>query len=212
MLIEYIIKMDILNILKKLPIDLGQAELKHKTKGKLLGFSYIKKALQNNAALDIGCRDGYWSKRLLAKGYNVKSIDIEPHYRPAKQVDINKGLPFENNSFNVIWCSEVIEHLNNPQESIKEMIRVAKDKATIVLTTPNSYFWIMKIFYFFGCKPQKMQNPGHKYFFDFKKLKRILPARAKVMGFFPYLIIKKEIKKLVGLLSPTFIIIIKVNK
>ena len=84
--------MKITNLLKKLPIDLGQAEMKEKSKGKVIGFSYIPDGSGKNA-LDIGCRDGYWSKKIQQKGYLVESIDIEPHYELAKKLDEGKTKP-----------------------------------------------------------------------------------------------------------------------
>jgi SAM-dependent methyltransferase len=205
--------MSLIKILKKIPIDLGQAELKHSTKGKLIGFNKIPKVGNKpRKALDIGCRDGYWSKKLIKKGYAVESVDIEPYFKPARKVNVDNGLPFENDSFDVVWCSEVIEHLRNPQRSVNEMIRVTKDGGKIVLTTPNSYFWLGRIFCLFGLSPQRVQNDDHKHFFDLFSLKKVLPKHAKVYGYFPYLILKLEIKRMINFLSPTFTIIINLKK
>ena len=204
--------MKFLKLLKKLPIDLGQAELKYNTKGKLIAYSLIKKGNSKKNALDIGCRDGYWTKKIKKKNYKVKSIDLEPHYKYAKKIDVDQNLPYKSNTFDLIWCSEVIEHLKDPKKSIKEMKRVTKNNGLILLTTPNSYFWLMKFIYLFGLTPSKIQNSDHKHFFNIKKLKQILPNNSKIYGFFPYFLMKMKIKKMIGTLSPTFIISIKVKK
>ncbi|MBT7238001.1 class I SAM-dependent methyltransferase [Candidatus Woesearchaeota archaeon] len=200
--------MSFINLLKKLPVDLGQGNinknLRSKTHGKVIAESIIPN-VENKIALDIGCREGIQTKWLESKGYNVISIDIEKVYDNCQIVNVNEGLPFENNSFDLIWSSELIEHLENPKESIKEFERVLKPTGKMVLTTPNSYFWLYKIAKLFNKTPKDLQNDDHKHFFSEKHIKEILP-NSKIYGFFPYMFKKFTIKKNINLLSPTFVI------
>lgn len=199
--------MKILKFLKKLPFDLGQAEMKEKTKGKLIAFSFVPTS-KKGKALDVGCRDGYWSQKLMDKGYSVESIDVEPHYAPAIKIDVDNGLPYKNESFDLIWCSEVLEHLKDPGLVLAQMSKLLKKNGIIVLTVPNSYFWLMKLFYMTGLKPKQMQNLGHRHFFTEDSFRQILPEDAHVYGYFPYAICKSRIDKFVGFLSPTFVAVI----
>ncbi len=203
--------MGLVESLKKVPVDLGQAEMREKTKGKLIGFNCIRPN-PNGTALDIGCRYGEWSEKLKEKGYDVESIDIDPHYDGAKRVDVNNGLAYKDNTFDIIWCSEVIEHLEEPKESIKEMIRVTKDEGMIILTTPNSFFWLVRILYIFGMQPSQIQNKGHLHFFDLKGLRKVVPEGTRIYGYFPYYLLKKKVSALVGVLSPTFVAVINIHK
>ncbi len=50
-------------------------------------------------------------------------------------------LPFKNNSFNCIICSEVIEHLPYPEKAVSEFHRVLADKGRLIITTPNWHSW-----------------------------------------------------------------------
>ncbi|KKP89279.1 MAG: Two-component response regulator [Parcubacteria group bacterium GW2011_GWA2_36_10] len=197
-----------LNLLKKIPIDLGQANtntnLRTTTKGKLIALNLVPEGV-GKTALDVGCREGHQSKWLEHKGYQVTSIDQEKVYEQCQIVDINDGLPFVDNSFDLIWCSEVIEHLINPVKTIEEFERVLKPGGKMILTTPNSYFILMNILHLFGLSPQKLQNIDHKQFFHFKDIKILFPE-AKIYGFFPYFLCRFKITSLVGLLSPTFVI------
>lgn len=197
-----------LNLLKKIPIDLGQANtntsLRTTTKGKLIALSLVP-AGSGKTALDVGCREGYQTKWLETKGYQVTSIDQEKIYEQCQIVDINHGLPFEDNSFDLLWCSEVIEHLLKPAKTIQEFERVLKPDGKMILTTPNSYFILMKILHLFGLSPQKLQNADHKQFFYLKDIQQLFPE-AKIYGFFPYFLCRFKITGLVGLLSPTFVI------
>lgn len=197
--------MTILNLFKKLPIDLGQANLRKTTKGKLIALSHVPKG-NGKKALDVGCREGYQTKWLEKKGYEVTSIYIEKKYRACRIVDVNKRLPFDDRSFDLIWCSEVIEHLDDPRKIIQEFRRVLRDQGRIILTTPNSYCLVFRTAYLFGLTPKEMQNKGHKHFFEIRNIRKLFP-KARIRGFFPYMLLKMEIASLVGLLSPTFVII-----
>jgi SAM-dependent methyltransferase len=57
---------------------------------------------------------------------------------PLNIVDLNiEKLPFDNDVFDFITCTEVVEHLENYRLLIREAFRVAKPGATVVFTTPN---------------------------------------------------------------------------
>jgi len=203
--------MGLLSILKKIPIDLGQGNLRKTTKGKLIALSLIPKAEKRKesiTALDIGCREGYQTEFLKAKGYRVTSIDIEKSIPECIVMDANKKLKFKDDSFDLIWCSEVIEHLDNPKFSVGEFRRVLKPNGKMILTTPNSYCWVFRLLHLFGLPPAKLQRKDHKHFFNIEDMKDLFP-NGKIYGFFPYCIIKFKIKRLVGFLSPTFVVVDK---
>ena len=196
--------MNIISLLKKLPIDVGQAEKKHDTAGKRIAFSFVP-AGKNKRALDVGCRDGYWSEELKKGGYVVSSLDIEPLYEGALKHDVEKGLPYPDKSFDLLWCTEVIEHLYEPEKFFKEIERVIKPDGIAVLTTPNSNWWFYKVVMLWGWTPKKLQNPDHKQFFNAESI-RVCAKGYELCGFFPYALLFLRIKKAVGLLSPTFIL------
>ncbi len=43
--------------------------------------------------------------------------------------------PFKENSFDFIWVAQIIEHLNNPEKFVKEIWRISKPGAKIVIGT-----------------------------------------------------------------------------
>lgn len=198
--------MKIVSMLKRLPIDVGQGTLRQTTKGKLIAMAEVPDAVPGAKALDVGCREGIQTRWLEARGYDVTSIDKEPMYAPALRVDIEHGLPFCDASFDLIWCSEVIEHLYNVADTLQEFRRVLKPGGKIVITTPNSYFWLMRCVQILGFSPARLQNLDHKQFFALSDIQRLFPA-ATLFGFFPYALVKARITRGIGLLSPTFVII-----
>jgi len=199
----------LLNLIKKIPIDFGQGSVRYTTKGKLIALDFILKDGFGKNALDVGCRSGHFSKILEEMGYNVTSIDIEKNYEKCQLVDANKPLLYKNSSFDLIWCSEIIEHLDSPQRVLGEFKRMLKPEGKAVFTTPNSQFWLFRILKLFGLPPQKIQRKDHIHFFGIKDILILHPYENIVYGFFPYFILKFRIKKMVNLLSPTFVFIIK---
>lgn len=199
--------MTLIKLLKRLPIDVGQAERKHDSAGKIIASSFVK-AGNGARALDIGCRDGYWSERLIKNGYVVSSLDLEPKYAQAITHNVEEGLPYDDKSFALVWCSEVIEHLHNPDYLLSEIDRVLTPEGLAVLTTPNSGWWFYHVVKLWGWTPQKLQNADHKQFFTEDSLKKIAVGY-EVFGYFPYAIRFFRIQKLIGFLSPTFVLIKK---
>jgi SAM-dependent methyltransferase len=192
------------NFLKKTPIDFGQGSMRHRTAGKTIALDLIRSG-KRGWALDVGCRDGFYSRLLKQKGYRVVSIDIQKRYDKTMLADANKELPFQNDVFSLIWCSEVIEHLDDVEETLKRFYRVLKPGGEMILTTPNSYFWFFRIAGILGLPPFRLQRADHKHFFSKPQIDSLFPG-ATVYGFFPYCLYRFRIKQMIGLLSPTFII------
>lgn len=47
------------------------------------------------------------------------------------------GLPFDDGSFDVVLCTEVLEHVPDPRSAIAELMRVARPDARVVVSIPN---------------------------------------------------------------------------
>jgi len=189
--------------LKKLPIDFGQYEVRYTTKGKLIAYDLVP--LGKGTALDLGCRDGYWSRKLNEKGYQVVAADLEPCYAPARQIDANEPLPFSDESFDVVWFSEVIEHLRRPDAATAELKRVLRPGGRLFVTTPNKQFWVYSLLEKCGARQSLFCHEGHFHFFSYADMKRLFPG-AEFYGFFFYVFAKFRIRKLARLLSPTIVL------
>jgi SAM-dependent methyltransferase len=193
-----------LDLLKRIPIDFGQGFQRYTTKGKVIALSLVPDG-HGKKALDVGCEEGVQTKWLEGKGYAVTSIDHLPHFEGAMMVDVNLRLPFPDESFDLIWCSEVIEHLESPERTIQEFRRVLKPGGTMVLTTPNSHFWFFRLAGLFGLSPRRLQNVDHKHFFHLRDIRALFPD-ARLYGYFPYILFKCTIRRYLSLLTPTFVI------
>jgi len=147
----------------------------------------ILKLNKGSKILDMGCGSGDMTC-IFHDDYRVFGLDnckeaieyCNKSYRKAeyKLGDLyNTG--YEDESFDAIILTDVIEHLYNPQKALSEIRRVLKPKGTLLLTTPNysSITWILieqTWFRFFGgnCKPYKRDIHPSK--FTKKKLINLL--------------------------------------
>jgi len=107
-------------------------------------------SLDGKNVLDIGWGDGVLSYMISKEGAQVSGIDysdiaIEFAKEKTKDVtiDFRQGsayeLPFEDNSFDAVVSSDVIEHLDDVPQYLSEINRVCKDDAKVVISTPVRY-------------------------------------------------------------------------
>ena len=196
----------IILLLGKIPIDLGQRTVAETTEGKQIALRLVPPG-EGRTALDLGCREGKQTRWLEGRGYTVTSIDVDKLFDGAQVVDANQELPFEDDAFDLVWSSEVIEHLDDPRFSLDELRRVTKPGGDIILTTPNSYMWLFKALAKIGLTPERIQRDDHLHFFDTDDIRRLAPE-ADLYGYFPWLGPKQTLygDKWIGRLSPTFVI------
>ena len=197
----------IIALLKRLPIDLGQGAMAETTKGKQIALSLVSDG-RGRRALDVGARHGEQSRWLTRRGWEVTAIDIEPRFEACLEIDANRALPFDDEYFDLVWCSEVIEHLADPGRSLLELRHVTRPGGELILTTPNSYAWLFRFIALFGLTPERIQRDDHLHFFARRDIDALAPG-SQVYGYFPYMIVKCTIRRGVGALSPTFVIHIR---
>jgi 2-polyprenyl-3-methyl-5-hydroxy-6-metoxy-1,4-benzoquinol methylase len=134
--------------------------------------------------LDVGCGAGINSQAIRAKGHRVTGVDISAaaveKYRalgfPGRVMDLEEGLAFADGAFDLVFCSEVIEHLRFPETLVHEVFRVLRPGGRLVLSTPNSAFWLYRLFAILGYTVSELQHPKHFQFFSRRSLRRLLRA------------------------------------
>ena len=90
-----------------------------------------------SSALDVGARDGYISLALASRIDSVTALDLEAPDIQHEKITPIKGditqLAFPDDSFDVVLCAEVLEHLRPSQLKLacQELLRVSKKYAVI---------------------------------------------------------------------------------
>lgn len=99
-------------------------------------------APEDGPVLDVGAGDGTLAARLAADGFEVAAVDrtvddFAPSGIPVVSADLNEGVPVADGRFSTVIATEVIEHLENPWQFVRELHRVAAPGGVAVISTPN---------------------------------------------------------------------------
>ena len=96
--------------------------------------------------LDVGCGVGQVVARLKEAGYEAHGVDVsEPNIQRARafsdrcQLYNGKKLPFPDRLFASVGALNVLEHVDEPEAFIQEMVRVTQIGGRIVLSSPNFF-------------------------------------------------------------------------
>lgn len=100
---------------------------------------YARKLLKKNMSiLDVGAGDCPY--RTIFKDLNYSSTDFgETNYHDFKHINYlcsADNIPVKNESFDAILCTEVLEHVYNTENVIKEFNRILKKEGGLFITIP----------------------------------------------------------------------------
>jgi len=125
-----------------------------RVKGRLL--QWVEPA-GGHCVLDVGCGAGYFlnmiREKYLEKGFapllagvEISTYQLSYMIRRMQKEGVlhaiavhgnGEFLPFADESFDLITCSEVLEHIRNPVRALKEMGRILKPGGHLLLSTPS---------------------------------------------------------------------------
>jgi len=140
----------------------------------------------NQRILDFGCNIGGASKILARAGHAVTGVDISDSAvniaqtrtpeAEFKRIESEVCLPFADQSFDVCFSSEVIEHLFDVHGFIKEIHRVLVDDGLFLITTPY-HGWIKNLLIItMNFEGHFAVNGGHIRFFTRRSMTDCLNA------------------------------------
>lgn len=105
--------------------------------------------------LELGCHTGHFLSRARAKGYRVAGLDINPraldfaqtHYGlgDLREADFHRldrvkvGEPFD-----VVVAFQVVEHMADPVEFLRQLSRFLAPGGVLIVTTPNAERWTLR--------------------------------------------------------------------
>lgn len=121
--------------------------------------------------LDVGCGTALITRSL--PGEKVSGVDLNPRnlrkarlYAPSAHFilcDAEEALPFADESFDLVVCTEMLEHLINPERTVREIRRVLSSGGRLVGSVPGrSFIWGLR-----GLSSSKAsfaEEPYHKHY------------------------------------------------
>lgn len=99
----------------------------------------------NARFLDVGTSTGTNLRLLTGLGFsNVVGVELNPDAaefaRQKTGVEVvvadSTALPFENNEFDCVFATDVIEHIENDEAALKELARVLRPGGKLIITVP----------------------------------------------------------------------------
>jgi len=143
--------------------------------------------LKGKKFLEVGCGMGYFSEMAQKNGAIVTGIDVGKKLVEKSRQKVPNGkfiiasisnLPFKDETFDLILCTEVIEHVENQNKGLSEVFRVLKKGGYLVLTTPNRIFKpIFDFLSLVGIRPYH----GHEKWFYLSKLRKLLSYKGNIL-------------------------------
>lgn len=106
---------------------------------------------KNKVIVDVGCERSPIVKEIIDKCKMVYCVDNNPEFiKESKQrlrlnikkavfvlSDANKRLKLDEGIADITICSDVLEHLNNPERCVEELKRVTKNGGNIIISVPD---------------------------------------------------------------------------
>jgi len=136
--------------------------------GSILNQVISRLKLHQPIMVDLGCGNGNQTSDImkLVSAKEVYGIDINQiNLAEAEKKGVTgirsdlstDKLPFEDNYFDLVILSEVIEHLLNPDNVLKESYRVLKSNGYFIVTSPNLSSWMNRIYLLLGYQPPDVE-------------------------------------------------------
>lgn len=155
--------------LKKLLENVGDMALKRRARR----IIEVLSPQEGEKILDLGCGTGYYLFLLssLPVSLNLVGLDNDSKALEEARDSLSKRikfilsdcakLPFKNKTFDKVVASEVLEHLQDDQKTLKEVSRILKPGGIFVISTPSINYpflwdpinWILQ--HLFGTHIQK---------------------------------------------------------
>lgn len=108
-------------------------------------LSFISKNT-DKSILDVGSGNGYLLERFSehTQWEILAGVDVVPSINLHSKFDTYIGalpnLPFNDRQFDVVTCTHVLEHVLDVPASIKELVRIARNKLLVVVPRQRYYY------------------------------------------------------------------------
>ncbi len=153
--------------------------------GKLSAVLQSIGSFQPKKVLDVGCAGGWFISEMAKKYPHTKcyGVDVyEPAISYAKKryeaitfstADAHK-LPYQNESFDLIVCTEVLEHVIDPKNVMDEITRILKKDGIAIIEMDSGNLLFRIIWHWWTNMRKGVWKDSHIHAFTAKKLETLL--------------------------------------
>jgi len=100
-------------------------------------LKYMFKKYTKGKTLDAGAGKLIYKHLIKKYAYSYESVDFKNTHPDLDYVANVERLPFKNNTYNTIFCSQVLEHVPNPEKALREFYRILKKDGILILSVPH---------------------------------------------------------------------------
>jgi 2-polyprenyl-3-methyl-5-hydroxy-6-metoxy-1,4-benzoquinol methylase len=111
-------------------------------------FSIIGKHKRSGRMLDLGCAYGHLVNSARSKGFQPTGIDISEYAvsearkrfpgADIRKMNIEKGIAFREDSFDVVTAMDVLEHCKDPGRVLSNTRKIMKHDGILLVSVPDS--------------------------------------------------------------------------
>jgi SAM-dependent methyltransferase len=94
----------------------------------------------NQLALDLGSGRSPYRSEVEDRGYTLRTLDLSPA-SGADYVGCAEQTGLPDNSFDLVLCTQVLEHTDDPWQAAREIRRILKPGGYAILSAPHVWFY-----------------------------------------------------------------------
>lgn len=153
-------------------------EINDKNDSALMILDFLKKNINpNKIILDAGCGEGRFSKYFIDIGSKITSMDFSEEYIRLAKKNIMGGkfivgsvtnIPLKTNSFDYVFCIDVLQHVPDIKKAIEELHRILKRGGKLIIIDKNK-FGLHKKYLIPKCIIQKYRESTEVRYSSFKE-------------------------------------------
>lgn len=115
-------------------------------------FKEIEQYISTGKLLDVGCATGYFLD--VAKNHGIETFGVELSEKAIQQAMLRhknifhgtlEEANFEDSTFDFVTLFDLIEHITDPNSTIKEISRIIRQEGGIAISTPDITSWHARI-------------------------------------------------------------------
>ncbi len=185
------------HVIEQVPPNYYQSGVKNNVLQKAWHFNKLNAVLSGidikpKTILDVGCASGWFLSRVSKKYPHAKCYGIDIYDKaiafgkkkyPKIKFSVSDAdkLPYRASTFELVICTEVLEHVDDPKKTLQEIKRVLKRNGRAVIELDSGSLLFTIVWYLWRLSRGNVWNHSHLHSFNVKKLERMLKSAGFVI-------------------------------